>query len=146
MHQSTSLPLSQTIWPRWASTQFLDLPIVQTLLPVTFGYSLSSAPVVMRQLRRWKRLWRRSLTRLQKRTSMGPWRSCWNGKTSALQPEEITSKVTRVLCALSIKVPIRKKFRNLLCAPCTCQRSYESYVEGFDMHIWKCLLLTHFWV
>ena len=47
-------------------------PIVQTLLPVTFGYSLSSEAVVMRQLRRWKRLWRRSLTRSLKRTSMGP--------------------------------------------------------------------------
>ena len=30
-------------------------------------------------------------------TSMEPSRSCWNG-TSALQPEEITSKGTRVLC------------------------------------------------
>ena len=33
------------------------------LLPVTFGYSLSSVAVVMRQLRKWKRVWRRSLTR-----------------------------------------------------------------------------------
>ena len=33
-----------------------------------------------------------------KRTSMGPRRSCWNGRTSALQPEEITSKRTRVSC------------------------------------------------
>ena len=41
---------------------------VQTLLPVT--YSLSSEAVVMRQLRRWKRLWRRSLTRWHKWTSM----------------------------------------------------------------------------
>ena len=36
-------------------------------LPVTFGYSLSSRKsleaVIMRQLRRWKRLWRGSLTR-----------------------------------------------------------------------------------
>ena len=73
------------------------LPIVQILLPVTFGYSLSSESVVMRQLRRWKRLWRRSLTRLHKRTSMGPCRICWDGIISALQPE-ITSKGTRVLC------------------------------------------------
>ena len=36
MHQSTTPSLSQTIWPRWASRQFLTLPIVQTLLPVTF--------------------------------------------------------------------------------------------------------------
>ena len=42
MYQSTTLSLSQTIWQRWASRQFLSLPIVQTLLPVTFGYSLSS--------------------------------------------------------------------------------------------------------
>ena len=70
----------QTIWPR----QFLSFPIVQTLLLVTFGYSLSSEAVVMRQLRRWKRLWRRSLTRSHKRTSMEPYSSCWNGATSAL--------------------------------------------------------------
>ena len=52
IHQSTTPSLSQTIWPRWASRQFLSFPIVQTLLPVTFGYSLSSEAVVMRQLRR----------------------------------------------------------------------------------------------
>ena len=74
-----------------------SLYIVQTLLPVTFIYSLSSETVVMRQLRRWKRLWGRSLTHSHKRTSMGPSRSCRNG-TSALQPEEITSKGTRVTC------------------------------------------------
>ena len=73
-------------------------PIVETLLPVTFGYSLSSEAVVMRKLRRWKRLWRRSLTHSHKRTSMGPCRSCWNSTTSALQPEEISSKGTRVSC------------------------------------------------
>ena len=70
--------------------------VVETLLPVTFGYSLSSQAVIMRQLRRWKRLWRRSLTRSHKRTSMGSSRSCWNDTTSALQPEEITSKGIRV--------------------------------------------------
>ena len=59
IHQSTTPSLSQTIWPRWASRQFLSLPIVQTLLLVTFGSSLSSEAIVMRQLRRWKRLWRR---------------------------------------------------------------------------------------
>ena len=62
------------------------------------SYFLSSEAVLMRQLRRWKRLWRRSLTRSHKRTSMGPSRSCWNGTTSALQPEEITWKGTRVSC------------------------------------------------
>ena len=98
IHQSTTPFLSQTIWPRWALRQFLSLPVVQTLLPVTFGYSLSSEAVVMRQLRRCKRLWRRLLTRSHKRTSMGPSRSCWNGTRSALLPEEITSKGTKVSC------------------------------------------------
>ena len=59
--------------------------------------SLSSEAVVMRHLRRWKRLWRRLLIRSHKRTSIGPSRSCCNG-TSALQPEEITSKRTSVSC------------------------------------------------
>ena len=97
MYQSTTPSLSQTIWARWASRQLLTLPIVQTLVPVTFGYSLSSEAVVMRQLRRWKRLWRRSLTCSHTRTSMGPSRSCWNS-TSGFQREEITSKGTRVSC------------------------------------------------
>ena len=56
---------------------------------MTFGNSLSSEAVAMRQLRRWKRLWRRWLTRSHKRTSMGPSRSCWNGTTSAFQPEKL---------------------------------------------------------
>ena len=107
-HQSTTPSMSLAIWARWASRQFLSLPIVQTLPPVTFGYSLSSEAIVMRQLRRWKSLWRKSLTCSHKRTSMGRSRSCWNGTTSALQLEEITSKGTRVSCCmLSIKVPIR---------------------------------------
>ena len=97
-YQSTTSSLSQTIWARWASRHFLSLPIVQILLPVTFGYSLTSVVVVMRQLRRWKRLWQRSLICSHKRTSMGPSRSCWNGTTSTLQLEEITSKGTRVSC------------------------------------------------
>ena len=42
MNQSTTPFLSRTIWLRWASRQFLSLSIVQTLLPATFAYSLSS--------------------------------------------------------------------------------------------------------
>ena len=75
MHQSTTTSLSQIIWPSWASRHFVTVPIVQNLVPVTFGYYLSSrknfVAVVMRTLRRWKRLWRRSLTRSHKGTSMG---------------------------------------------------------------------------
>ena len=97
MHPSATPSFSQTIWPKWASTQFATLSIVQTLIPVTLGYSLSSEAIIMRQLRIWKRLWRRSLTRLHRKTSMEPSRSCWNC-TSTLQPKKITSKRTRASC------------------------------------------------
>ena len=103
IHQSTTPSLSQTIWPRWASRQFLSFPIVQTLVPVTFGYSLSSEAVMRDERGFDKGHWHS-----YKRTSMGPSKSCWNG-TSALQPEEITSKGTSFMCGLSIKVPIRKR-------------------------------------
>ena len=49
---------------------------------------------------------------------MGPFRSCWNGTTSALQPEEITSKGTRVSC-----VYYQKK----------CP--YEKSLETYRMHL-----------
>ena len=98
--KANTLQIGSVAFPagQWASRQFLILPIVKTLLPVTFGYSLSSEAVVMRQLRRWKRPWRKSLTHPLKRTFMGSSRSYWNGTTSALQPEEITWKGTRVSC------------------------------------------------
>ena len=112
MHQSTTLSLSQTIWARWASRQFLSLPIVQNLLPVTFAYFRSSQAVVMR---RWKRLWRRSLTRSHKSTSMGPSRSCWNCATRELQLEEITSEGTRVSCVYyQYKYPYEKSLESYL--------------------------------
>ena len=115
MHQSTSPSFSQTSWPRLESRQFLILTIVQTMLPVTFGYSLSSEAVVMRQLRRWKCAWRRSLTRSHKRTSMGPSRGFCNGTTSALQSEEITLKGTWVSCVYyQEKCPYEKKVWKLI--------------------------------
>ena len=54
MHQSTTPSLTQTIWPRWVSRQFLSLPIGQTLLPVTFCYSLSSEAVVVKTIEEMK--------------------------------------------------------------------------------------------
>ena len=128
MHQSTTPSFLLTIRPRWTSRQLLSLPMVETLLPVAFGYSLCSEAVVMRQLRRWKRRWRRSLTCSHKRTSMGLCRSCWNGPTSALTPEEIISKGTRISCLLSIKVSIRKKSGNLFNDPRIYIYSVKHYI------------------
>ena len=53
--QCTTPSLSQTIRPRLASRQFLTLPIVQTLLPVTFSYSLSSRKTLEAERRRDER-------------------------------------------------------------------------------------------
>ena len=134
MYPYTTPSLSQTIWLRWASRQFFSLRIVQTLNPLTFGYSLRSEAVVMRQLMRWKWLWRRSLTRSHKRTSMGPSRNCWNATTSALRPEEITSKWTRVLC-----VYYQQK--------CLYEKSLETYLMillSSSLEISKKFLTSYF--
>ena len=96
-HQDNA-PIHNSILVTDYLTQFLTLPIVETLLPVTFGYFLSSEAVDMRQLRRWKRLWWSSLTCSHKRTSMEPSRSCWKDITIALQLEGITLKGTWVSC------------------------------------------------
>ena len=77
-HQDRS---SASLKSRPCSLWLLVIPLAQTLS-------------LKRQLRRWKRLWQRSLTCLQKRPSG----SCWNSTTSALQLEEITSEGTRVSC------------------------------------------------
>ena len=48
----------------------------------------------------------------------GSFRSYWNGTTSALQPEEITSKGTRVWCVYyQKKCPYEKKSWNLFNDP-----------------------------
>ena len=94
MHQSITPSLSQTLTKMGIET--VPQPSYSPdLAPCDFWLFPKLEALVMRQLRRWKRLWRRSFTRLHKRTSMGRSRSCWNG-TSALQPEEITSKETIV--------------------------------------------------
>ena len=66
-------------------------------------FCLFSEAVVMRQLVRWKRLWRRWLIRLHKRTSMRPSRNCWNHTASALQPKEITWITLVAIIGLSFR-------------------------------------------
>ena len=84
-------------------------PYSPDLAPCDFWLFPKLEVVVMRQLRRWKGLWWWSLTRPYKRISMVSSRRCWNCITSALQPEEITSKGDyNFMCVLSIKVPIPK--------------------------------------
>ena len=51
---------------------------------------------------------------LTQEDSMGPFRSCCNGVTSALQPEEITSKGTSFMCVLKNKSAHTKKVWKLI--------------------------------
>ena len=144
MHQSTIPSLSQTIWPRWASRQFLSLRIVQTLLPVTFGYFLSSEAVVMWQLRRWKRLWRRSLTRSHKRTSMGAFEKLLERYKKCIAARgDYFEEDLSFMCVLSIKVPIRKKSGNLFNDPRMCVFIYicmhvyiSIFIHRYILHIY----------
>ena len=118
---------------------FLTLPIVQTLLPVTFGYFLSSRKnseaVVMRQLRRWKRLWRRWLTRSHKRISLGPARSCWNG-TSALQPGRLLRRVVEFhVCTINKSAHSKKSLETYLvsCISLSATNFGIKQLKIFDM-------------
>ena len=55
---------------------------------------------------------------LTQRLRLGPSRSCWNGTTSALQSDEITSEGSRVSCVYyHYKVHIRIKSGNLFNDP-----------------------------
>ena len=95
MHQSPTHSLSHYLSKMGIKT-VPHHPYSPELAPCDFW--LIPQDFVMRQLWRWKRLWRRLLTRSHKRTSMEPSRICLNGATSVLQPEEISSKGTRVSC------------------------------------------------
>ena len=81
MHQSTTPSLSQTISPRWVSKTVPQPPYSPNIAPCDFCLFPKLRGFVMRQLRRWKKLWWRPLTRSHKRTSMEPSRSCWNSTT-----------------------------------------------------------------
>ena len=118
MHQSTSPSMSQTIWPRWSSRQFLSLSIVQTFL----------APCDVWLFPKLKeKLW----------DNWGDDRGCdeghWHARARGLRwgLPEVVGIVQQVHCSwrrllrrglefhVSIKVPIRKKKSgNFLNNPC----------------------------
>ena len=80
----------------------------------------------------------RSLTRSHKRISTGPSRSCWNGTTSALQLEEISSKGTSFMCVLLIKVPIWKKSAPCIFVSCWhCKEYSNSFVNFASFYFFR---------
>ena len=124
---SPQLHPCQTISPRWTPKQFVTLPIAQILLTVTFGYSLSSEAVVMRQLRRWKRLWRRSLDTLTQKDFHGAFHKLLERYNTCIATGgDYFEGEYSFMCVLSIKRHIRKMSGNLLNDPrilfCTYSR------------------------
>ena len=96
MHHSTTPFLSQTIWPRCASRQFLSLTIVKSLAPCDFWLFPKLRGCHYETIEEMKEAVTKIIDTLTQEDFHEPSRSCWNGTTSALQPEEITSKGTRV--------------------------------------------------
>ena len=118
--ESVAFPLGQCTSPQLHPCHRQGgRPIVQTLLPVTFGNSLNSEAVVMRQWRRWKRLWRRSLTCSHKRTSTGL--------------PEVVGTVQRVHCSWR-----RLLWRGLEFHVCTINKSAHM------KKVWKLIICTSY--
>ena len=82
---------------------------------------------------RWKWLWRRSLTRSHKRTSIGPSRSCWNCTTNTFPPEDITPKGTRVWFVYPwVLIPLGKVWIQLFSLQCSF---YYDSLKGFQSNV-----------
>ena len=71
-------------------------PIVQTLAPCDFWLFPKLKGCRYETIEEMKEAVTKVIDTLTQEDFHGPSRSCWNGTTSALQPEEITSKGTRV--------------------------------------------------
>ena len=112
VHNST---LSQIIWSRWASRQFLSLPIVQTLLPVTFGYYLSCRYETIEEMKK-------AVTNVIDTLTIEDYHEAfqklleWYNKCIAAGGDYFEGNLS-FMCVLSIKVPIRKKSGNLFNDP-----------------------------
>ena len=95
-------------------------PYCPDLALCDFCYSLNSEAVVMRQLRRWKRLWRRSLTRLTQEDFHGVFQKLLEQYNLEHCRRRLLWGGTKVfMYVLSIKGPIRKKSGNLFNDPPT---------------------------
>ena len=144
MHQSTTPSLSQTIWLRWASRQFFSLPIVQTLLPVTFAYSLSSEAVVMRQLRRWKETVTKVIDTLTQEVFhvafqklLERYNKCIAAGGDYLEGDK------SFMCVVSIKVPIQKSLETYIMILVT-RALAQSEIQTVLFWIWVQFTDNHY--
>ena len=128
MYQSITPYLSQTIWPRWASRQFLSHPIVQTLLPETFAYSLSSV-CCYETTEEMKEALTKVIDTLTQEDFHGAFQKLleWYSKCIAARGHYFKGDLS-FMCVLSIKVPIRKKSGNLFNDTCISKKSCRIFV------------------
>ena len=121
MHQSTTPSLSQTIWARWASKQFLSLPIVQSLLPVTFGYSLSSRKSCRYEtIEEMKKAVMKVIDMLTQEDFHGAFQKLLEYYQCIAAGGDYFEGDKSFICVLWIKVPIWKKSGNFFNEPCVC--------------------------
>ena len=114
MYQSTTPSLSQTIWPRWSSRQFLTLPKGQTLLPVTVCYSLSSRKNLEAVVEEMKEAVTKVIDTLTQEDFHGAFQKFLERyKKCIAAGGDYFEEDEGFMCVLSIKVSIRKKPGNL---------------------------------
>ena len=141
MHQSTTPSLSQTIWPIWAPRQFPSLPIVQTFLPVIFGYSLSSEAVVMRQLmRQLKEAVTKINDTLTQDVFHGAFQKLLVRYKCIAAGGDYFEEDKSFMCVLSIKVPIRKSLETYRMLLIYILQHISQYNHNFDFNSGNILI------
>ena len=132
MHQSTTPSLSQTIWARWASTQFLGLPIVETLLSVTFAFFhklRGSRYDAIEEMEEAATKVIDTLTQEDFHGAFQKWLERYNKSIAA--GGDYFEGYESFMCELSLKVPIRKKSGNLFNDPRTFIISFHNMEKKF---------------
>ena len=120
MRQSTTPSLSQTIWPRWASRQFLSLAIVQTLLPVTFWLFPKLRGWRYETIEEMKEALMKVIDMLTQEDFHGAFQKLLERCNKCITARgDYFEGDKSFMCVLSIKVPIRKKSGNLFNDPRT---------------------------
>ena len=111
-------PLSQTIWPRWASRQFLTVSIVQTLLPVTFAYSPKLKGCRYETIEEMKEAVTKVIDMLTQEDLHGAFQKLLERYNKCISAGgDYFEGDKSLMCVLSIKMPIRKRSGNLFNDP-----------------------------
>ena len=117
-HQDNA-PVHNSIWPRWGSRQFLSLPIVQSLLPVTWLFSKLRG-CRYETIEEMKEAVTKVIDTLTQVDFHGAFQRLLGryNKGIAVGGDYFEGDLS-FMCVLSIKVPIRKKSENLFNDPRT---------------------------